>query len=93
MKIYFRVFGWLLYAVSFIIYITLWFRAYQYISDKIGPFFAIVLVFVTNVVGPLLYVIWHWIADSFPSQYFFLWIVAIVAYWIAGLIIGLASDK
>lgn len=93
MKVYFKIFGWLLYIITAIIYLVLWFRAYEYISDKIGSFFAIILVFATNVVGPLMYIIWYWVADSFPTQYFFLWIGAIVTYWIANFIIGLSSNE
>lgn len=93
MRVDFKIFGWLLYIVTAIIYLILWFRAYQYISDKIGTFLAILLVFATNVVGPVMYIIWYWIDDSFPTQYFFLWIGAIVAYWIANLIIGFSSDE
>jgi uncharacterized membrane protein YeaQ/YmgE (transglycosylase-associated protein family) len=93
MKVYFKIFGWLLYIVSVIAYLFLWIEAYKYISDKIGSFFTIVLILITNVVGPLLYIIWHWIADSFPSNYFFIWIGALVVYWIGSFVIGLSSDE
>ena len=93
MRIYFKIFGWLLYAVSFIIYLSLWFEAFRYIADKIGSFITIILILITNVVGPVLYIVWHWISDGFPSSYFFLWLGALAVYWIGSLVIGVASDE
>ena len=93
MKVYFKIFGWLLYIISIIIYFILWFQAFKYIATKIGSFFTIVLILITNVVGPVLYIIWHWISDSFPTNYFILWLVALAVYWLGSVIIGLVSDE
>jgi len=93
MRVYFKIFGWLLYIVSGSVYLFLWIEAFKYISDKIGSFFAIVLILITNVGCPLLYIIWHWIADSFPSNYSFIWIGTLVVSWIGSYVIGLSSDE
>ena len=93
MRVYFKIFGWLLYIASIIIYLVLWFEAFKYISDKIGSFLTIILILITNVVGPVLYIVWHWIGDSFPTNYFFLWLGALVVYWLGSFVVGLASDE
>lgn len=93
MKIYIKIFGWLLYVVSFLVYIFLWFKAFVFISDRIGSIFAILLILLTNVLGPGLYTIWHWISDYFPLYYFLTWIGSIIVYWIGGFLIGISSEE
>lgn len=93
MRIYYKIFGWILVIPSFIVYIILWIEAFKFISEKIGSFFTIVLLILTNVVGPAVYIVWHWIDDSFPTRYFFLWLGAIVVFQIGMLIKGLASEE
>lgn len=93
MRIYLKIFGWLLFIVSGLIYLFLWVEAFKFISDKIGTFFTILLLFISNIVGPALYIIWHWIADSFPTNYFLLWLGALVVYWFGSFIIGVSSDE
>jgi hypothetical protein len=79
MKIYFRIFGWLLCTACLYTYVLLWIYEDQYISSKIGTCLALALVLVTNFISPPLYLIWHWIADGFPIQFLFIWLGALTA--------------
>jgi hypothetical protein len=91
MKIYLKVFGWLLCAACLFMYMLLWTYEDHYISVKIGSSLALLLILVTNFISPPLYLIWHWIADSFPTQFLFLWLGALTAASI-GILLLVTGD-
>ena len=93
MRIYFKIFGWILIIPSVIVYILLLIEAYKFISEKIGSFFAFILLIFTNVVGPNVYIIWYWIDESFPTRYFLLSLGATLIFFLGRFIKGLASEE
>jgi len=93
LKVYFRVFGWTLVVFAFLIYFKLWIDAWKFISEKIGSFFALILLLFTNIVGPIVYIVWQWIDVGFPSKYFYMWIAATVILIVGNIIKGSASDE
>ena len=82
MKIYFKILGWIIIIPSVLTYLYLWIKALQYVSDKIGGFLATILLLLTNIIGPLLYIIWSWIAEGFDTRYF----LTAIGAWIASII-------
>ena len=70
--------GWVLCVAGFFTYLYLWITAYHYISEKLGSEFTIILLFFTNIIGPGIYIVWTWIDSSFPAQYFFIWMGALI---------------
>lgn len=92
MKIFLNILGWLLKVCGILIYFLVWLKAYKYVADKIGSFFAIIILLFTNVIGPFIYTIWHWISDGFPIIYFIIWMLAIVLFIIGNLLTRLSDD-
>ena len=93
MRIYFKIFGWSLIILSIVVYISLLIEAFKYFIEILGSFLTSVLFILTNVIGPVFYIIWNWIDDSFPTDYFFLWLGAIVLFKVGIIINGLASEE
>ena len=79
MKIYFKIFGWLLCGTCLYTYILLWIYEDHYISVKIGSLLSLLIILVTNFISPPLYLIWHWIAFGFPTQFLFIWLGALAS--------------
>lgn len=80
--------GWILAIASGLFYFILWLHAYSYVAEKIGGIITFILFIVTNIVGPLLYIIWHWIADGFDTPYFILWILCLIVWFLGQFLIG-----
>jgi len=93
MRIYFKIFGWILIIPSVIVYILLLIATTLVKINKIGSFFAFILLIFTNVVGPNVYIIWYWIDESFPTRYFLLSLGATLIFFLGRFIKGLASEE
>ena len=38
-----------------------------------------IIILVTNFISPPLYLIWHWIAFGFPTEFLFIWLGALAS--------------
>lgn len=86
MNTFLKFFGWTLIVPAALLQIYLWIKAYGFISDKIGSFLAFLLVLLTNVFIPFVYIIWYWIDKEFPTQYFLLGLTSYIVVIIGAII-------
>jgi tetratricopeptide (TPR) repeat protein len=91
LKIILQIIGWALITFGIISYLILWFKAFDFFSIKIGTLLTWPLVIVTNVVSPVLYIIWVWIAEEFPGRYLFMLLGSNIIIILGNYIIKMAQ--
>ena len=93
MKSLIHFFAWTVKVLSSIAFLLLWVGAIGFISDRIGMFFAILLALVTNIVGPVLCIIWNIFSGEFNWNYLYATIIVYVSHYISNLLIAYVKMK
>lgn len=88
-----KIFGWVFTIAGAISYFILWLAAFKFIDQQIGWFWTVVLLVLTNFIGPLLFIVWFWIKVVFPTTYFLIWIATIIVYWTGNIMRAFSSSN
>ena len=88
---FFQVIGWALILVGLISYLVLWIEAFEFYSKQIGTLLTWLLVLFTNIVSPVVYIIWVWISGEFPGRYVLILLGANIIFTLGNFINKMAQ--
>lgn len=88
-----KILGWLFTIVGALVYLLLWLGAFQFIDEQIGWFWTLVLLIFSNIIGPVLFMIWYWVKIEFPTIYFIVWLVSLIVYWVGNIMRAYSSGS